>query len=78
MKQTILTEQRRIKNQKKEVINNGTRWGKIKRALREGRSNGEQARIDAMRGKDIIGTGFGDILPKHSEINHSWSKRNGT
>lgn len=54
-------------------------WGKArdKKNRIKGTSGGEQARIDEVRGKDIIGTVFGDILLKHSKINHknmSWNK----
>lgn len=40
-------------------------------------SGGEQARIDEVREKDIIGTVFGDILLQHSKINRknmSWNR----
>lgn len=49
--------------------------------LKKGPSFREQARIDEVRGKGIIGTVFGDILLKHSKINRknmSWNKRDGT
>lgn len=46
--------------------------------LKKGTSGGEQARTHEVRGKDIIGTVFGDILLKHSKVNYSCNKRVGT
>ena len=49
--------------------------------LKKGTSGAEQARIDEVRGKDIIGSVFGDILLQHSRINRkymTWNKRDGS
>lgn len=57
----IVTERGRIQIRKKEVINHGTRrGGGIARdsVLKTATSGGEEARIDEVRGKDIIGTVF--------------------
>lgn len=60
-KHKIVTERGRIQIRKKEVINHGTRrGGGIARdsVLKTATSGGEEARIDEVRGKDIIGTVF--------------------
>lgn len=49
--------------------------------LKKGTSGGEEARIDEVRGKDIIGTVFGDILLQYSKVNRknmSWNETDGT
>lgn len=65
-KHKIVTERGRIQIRKKEVINHGTRrgvgvgvWGIARDSvLKTATSGGEEARIDEVRGKDIIGTVF--------------------
>lgn len=60
-KHKIVTERGRIQIRKKEVINHGTRrGGGIARdsVLKTATSGGEEARIDEVRGKYIIGTVF--------------------
>lgn len=57
-KHKIVTERGRIQIRKKEVINHGTRRGGGDSVLKTATSGGEEARIDEVRGKDIIGTVF--------------------